>query len=138
MDLNYSGSLIRMASMTTARARTKLISTMHLMGEKNIIYCDTDSLVVPRSAYLKACKLQPDLFGDKLGQFKEEFSDKVIEADFLAAKCYFLVLDSSKKIVKFKGIKNPTVEKIREIRLNGLGLMEQEQWKRAFGKVFTF
>jgi hypothetical protein len=63
--MNSPGSLIRIASYTTARARTKLVSTMHLIGEKYIIYCDTDSLVFPSS---RMPILESEgLIGDKLG-----------------------------------------------------------------------
>jgi hypothetical protein len=63
--MNYPGSLVRIASFTTARARTKLVSTMHLIGEKYIIYCDTDSLVFP---YSRMSILEhAGIIGEKLG-----------------------------------------------------------------------
>jgi hypothetical protein len=45
LNLNKPGSLIRIASMTTALARCKLISNMLIIGAENIIYSDTDSIV---------------------------------------------------------------------------------------------
>ena len=44
-DLNYSGSLIRIASYTTMNGRCWLMKKILQIGAENVYYCDTDSLV---------------------------------------------------------------------------------------------
>ena len=39
------GSLVRIASLVTALARTKLVKLIYEIGPESVYYCDTDSLV---------------------------------------------------------------------------------------------
>lgn len=45
IDQSTPGSLLRIASMVTARARCKLIEALSIVGINDIYYCDTDSIV---------------------------------------------------------------------------------------------
>jgi len=42
------GSLVRFASYTTANARIHLMDAVHNVGEKNIYYMDTDSIITSK------------------------------------------------------------------------------------------
>lgn len=48
---------------------------------------------------------------------------KIIEADFVAPKCYYLKLDRNYKgndeYVRFKGVSNPTIKMIQDLRVKG-------------------
>lgn len=82
------------------------------------------------------------MIGSKLGQFEEDYKGGIAEADFLAAKCYFIKtlkpIKGKTDVVKFKGVKNPSIEVLQDIRRDGTHDIIQEQWKRQFGGVLTY
>lgn len=75
------------------------------------IYCDTDSIVF-RKKDLHNLE-EKGLIGKTLGKFAREYEADILQADFLAAKCYYMITNSNeekkKRIIKFKGVKSPTL-----------------------------
>ena len=63
----------------------------------------------------------------------------ITEGYFAAAKCYGLVLDkpydNKMEYVRFKGVKNPTVEMVKELKRTGKITKKQDFWKRRFDGV---
>ena len=78
---------------TTALARLKLFDEM-IKHPKQIIYCDTDSLVVKDPLYDDS---------KKLGELKLEETLK--EVVFVRPKFYYLQTDLNKEIIKSKGVR---------------------------------
>lgn len=80
---------MRIASFTTAKARTKLFNALKLVDP---IYCDTDSMVFRKKDLHRL--QEKGLLGNGLGMFAREIDDVITEGDFLAAKCYYMLTNS--------------------------------------------
>jgi hypothetical protein len=91
----------------TAHAQVLLMRKMFEVGPKNMLYCDTDSLI-----FKKALNTTIQL-GRGLGNFAPEYDkDKILKFIALAPKCYMLLLESEVKgkvvmheSTKCKGVK---------------------------------
>lgn len=44
-NLQFTGSLVRIASYITAKARVNLLTGIYETGPENLYYCDTDSII---------------------------------------------------------------------------------------------
>jgi hypothetical protein len=44
-NINFTGSLVRIASFITAKARINLLDAIYKTGPENLYYCDTDSII---------------------------------------------------------------------------------------------
>jgi hypothetical protein len=82
----------------TANARLKLMNAIWSFGEKNVVYGDTDSIVVKREAFIKS-DLKP---GVKYGDFKIEHDLLTFRAQ--APKNYKGLERDGKTLRKSKGI----------------------------------
>lgn len=114
-DLYTPGSLVRIASFVTARARCKLLDAMHTIGSENVYYCDTDSIVFNKNFEHKISHT----YGKDLGMFEVQHKGfKFLKCDFISAKCYYFLIEDERdhtvhEIVKFKGISNPTIIQLK-------------------------
>lgn len=102
------------ASKITALARLELTKWIHKLTESNIqvYYCDTDSIVCQENDILP--------FDDKkLGCFKKEHSFEWFAGIGNKEYCAKL-LDSSKYIVKLKGVSNANLQSIFNFHENGV------------------
>lgn len=88
------------AGYTTSLARVLLWRYMHLAGERNVFYCDTDSLFVNDKGLLN---LRPHIDDSRLGKLKLEWTTKDLEIH--GAKNYRI---GDKR--KIKGIKHNAEE----------------------------
>ena len=82
-----------LASYITSKARVKLYEKFMEVGQNNVWYCDTDSIITN--------KLLP--VGDGLGELKLEY--KIAKGIFLQPKAYCLKLENGQQIVRVKGMK---------------------------------
>lgn len=98
VNLNHKRSTaksnIAIASAITAYSRM-YINQFKLLDPHNVIYSDTDSLVLQNP-------LDPKFVGDDIGQFKLEF--KIKHAYFVNAKVYGIITHDNQHIVKGKGV----------------------------------
>ena len=85
MDRNFVGTLVRLSSFITAKARCHLFSFIKGLPEQSVKYCDTDCLFM-RADDLPEVK---DFLGTELGYFKDELNgDVIVNAQFFAPKYY--------------------------------------------------
>lgn len=89
-----------LAAKVTEHARCRLHRQAIVVGPPNIMYCDTDSLIIIRDIDA------PSLTGIGLGKWTDEYPNKKIRYFIaLAPKCYFLLFyESDKLTMKAKGI----------------------------------
>lgn len=94
------GSLVRLASYITTKARVNLHSAMRAVGYHNVFYCDTDSIyctgTLPNYEEVKDRKgkvisVSGFVHPDKLGMFKKENTTPIKKAIFLSKKCKLIV-----------------------------------------------
>jgi hypothetical protein len=89
---------IFLASKVTEWARTILHTEMLRIGPKNILYCDTDSIMFIR-------KLGAPIRGHGLGEWVDEYpDDKIVKLYVLAPKFYFLLKEDGESLLKSKGV----------------------------------
>ena len=93
-----------------------------------IYYTDTDSIFIDEEKFLEIKNLQPELFGDELGQLKEEnhlSGDcvRIIKAMFLAPKVYWIREENEEgeiyDKVTMKGIPNSAIDYVVRQKFNG-------------------
>ena len=96
--------------------------------EDYVYYTDTDSIFITETGYNEFKKRYPEMFGDDLGQLKEENHldgdhIRIIKAMFLAPKTYWIREENENGNVydKFvmKGIPKSSIEKVLKQKFNG-------------------
>lgn len=89
---------IYLASKVTEWARTILHREMLRIGPKQILYCDTDSIMYQ-------CKDTEVIDGHGLGEWVDEYPDeRIVKLYVLAPKFYFLLKQNGEALLKSKGI----------------------------------
>ncbi|EFO83130.1 hypothetical protein CRE_12953 [Caenorhabditis remanei] len=80
-------------SITTAIARLRLFEAMRLVGQENLIYCDTDSVIFKQKIGEDPLK---ELKGDGLGMLTDEIpaGTRITEVVTVAPKCYALKMEN--------------------------------------------
>jgi hypothetical protein len=92
------GKLVRFSSYISSTARCKLSEFMRDVGHENVHYCDTDSVFTSK-------KPSDRLVNQNiLGLWKLE-TEPIVEAVFLAPKCYTYSNEDNETIKKAKGVR---------------------------------
>ena len=103
------------AALITSYARVYMLKIFDKILEfgGNVYYSDTDSIVTD----IPLEKILPNMVGNGIGQFKQEYFVK--EAYFISNKTYCLVLEND-IIIKCKGVTNDslTLENFKQMYLN--------------------
>jgi hypothetical protein len=108
-EINNIGSLVRFSSYIAAIARTNLDLMMKHVGDKNIYYCDTDSVFIskiPDNEFLDNVELGKWKLEEKADKYDENIKYKCIinEAIFIAPKSYsYKIHNEDVYDVKVKG-----------------------------------
>lgn len=103
MEYDSIGKLIRFSSYIAALSRCKLSKMMREVGHENVYYCDTDSVFtskMPNEKYIDQTRL---------GAWKLE-CEPIIEAYFIAPKCYTYKCETMKESKRAKGVKASKLE----------------------------
>ncbi len=90
------------AAWITANARLYLVYLNRMLGFHNVVYCDTDSLHVPRAAFDQAVQAGKIVIGPQYGQLKLQNEYSYFRP--VAPKQYYGLLRDGSEVVKVKGI----------------------------------
>lgn len=115
--------------------RCRIFDVIQKVGVKDVFYCDTDSVVLRVCARNRITNI-----GKEVGCIADALKGSIIdEGYFAAAKCYGLKLnkpyDDKLEYVRFKGVKDPTVEMVKELKRTGYVKKKQDYWKRRWAGV---
>lgn len=122
---SYRADMTHWASYITARARMVLNEGIEKVGYNDVIYCDTDSIFLPREKTYSVSSI----LGTEYGQFKIEkgTEEKGITFRAIAPKAYIMVEDDGKIKVKNKGVPSYSILESKRIddtaeyiQMNGL------------------
>ena len=109
IDLFEDVSII-ISALDTSYSRVFMLKQILRILKKggNIYYMDTDSIVTD-------IPLDPEIVGEKIGQFKLEYVIK--EGFFISNKTYCLILEDGSTVIKCKGVNQDslTVEDFKEM-----------------------
>ena len=120
-------SMPQCGSLVLSQSKRIMNKFLANYGE-DIYYTDTDSIFMKEKKYLELKETKPELFGDELGQIKEEKHLKgncvrITKAMFLAAKIYWVREENEKgeiyDKITMKGIPEKSVEYTIRQKFNG-------------------
>ena len=126
------GAMVKVASFITAAARVYLFETIHSVergrdGKGEVIYCDTDSVVVGEQDYLPM-SVRDEV---EIGKWKKE--DEFVEGFFLAPKLKIMVKENGSITMTSRGFpvqemrKIISLDKLRELRFTPEGYQKYLQ-----------
>lgn len=133
-NMNFVGSLVRLASYITMKARINLFSGVYGVGEENVMYMDTDSII---------CKKKPNNatkinVGDKLGEWKVE-EGNIAKAYSWGPKMYRLEIPigdgTFKSVDKIKGVSKGLLGMKEMIETDEMVTPSHTLFKRSYGQI---
>ncbi len=90
------GSLVRLSSFITAKARAFLFNAIEEIGQEHVYYMDTDSMITD-------VEMNP-AFVHPLALGKWKLESRIEQGDFISAKNYLLFTDNMDRIARCKGV----------------------------------